>query len=67
MNDTPVPILMYHSIAAAPNDATRELSVGPEAFAEQMALLGDQGFTPSTRRRWRRVGGPADRCRSDPC
>jgi peptidoglycan/xylan/chitin deacetylase (PgdA/CDA1 family) len=46
MNDTPVPILMYHSIAAAPNDATRELSVGPEAFAEQMALLGDQGFTP---------------------
>ncbi|MFE2963486.1 polysaccharide deacetylase family protein [Streptomyces sp. NPDC059340] len=46
MSDTPVPILMYHSIAAAPNDATRELSVGPEAFAEQMALLGDQGFTP---------------------
>ncbi|MFF3583745.1 polysaccharide deacetylase family protein [Streptomyces mirabilis] len=46
MKDTPVPILMYHSIAAAPNDATRELSVGPEAFAEQMALLGDQGFTP---------------------
>lgn len=46
MTDTPVPILMYHSIAAAPNDATRELSVGPEAFAEQMALLGDQGFTP---------------------
>ncbi|WP_405878776.1 polysaccharide deacetylase family protein [Streptomyces sp. NBC_01136] len=46
MNDTPVPILMYHSIATAPGDATRELSVAPEAFAEQMALLGDQGFTP---------------------
>ncbi|MFE4757232.1 polysaccharide deacetylase family protein [Streptomyces mirabilis] len=61
MNDTPVPILMYHSIAAAPNDATRELSVGPEAFAEQMALLGDQGFTPvdtaALAARWR-SGGP---------
>ncbi|NMI57265.1 polysaccharide deacetylase family protein [Streptomyces sp. RLB3-17] len=52
---------MYHSIAAAPNDATRELSVGPEAFAEQMALLGDQGFTPvdtaALAARWR-SGGP---------
>lgn len=67
MNDTPVPILMYHSIAAAPNDATRELSVGPEAFAEQMALLGDRGSPRSTRRRWRRVGAPADRCRGAPC
>ncbi|MER5902455.1 polysaccharide deacetylase family protein [Streptomyces mirabilis] len=61
MKDTPVPILMYHSIAAAPNDATRELSVGPEAFAEQMALLGDQGFTPvdtaALAARWR-SGGP---------
>ncbi|MET7352604.1 polysaccharide deacetylase family protein [Streptomyces mirabilis] len=61
MNDTPVPILMYHSIAATPNDATRELSVGPEAFAEQMALLGDQGFTPvdtaALAARWR-SGGP---------
>jgi peptidoglycan/xylan/chitin deacetylase (PgdA/CDA1 family) len=45
MNE-PVPILMYHSIATAPNDATRELSVAPEAFAEQLALLGDLGFTP---------------------
>ncbi|MFG2363352.1 polysaccharide deacetylase family protein [Streptomyces mirabilis] len=61
MKDAPVPILMYHSIAAAPNDATRELSVGPEAFAEQMALLGDQGFTPvdtaALAARWR-SGGP---------
>jgi peptidoglycan/xylan/chitin deacetylase (PgdA/CDA1 family) len=46
MSDSPVPILMYHSIAAAPNDATRELSVAPEAFAEQLALLGDLRFTP---------------------
>ncbi|MGW1890984.1 polysaccharide deacetylase family protein [Streptomyces sp. NPDC002004] len=56
-----VPILMYHSVADAPNDATRVLSVAPEAFAEQMALLGDKGFTPLTTAQladvWRR-GGP---------
>ncbi|MER5788164.1 polysaccharide deacetylase family protein [Streptomyces sp. NPDC001980] len=46
MSDTPVPILMYHSVATAPNDATRALSVAPEAFAEQMALVGDLGLTP---------------------
>ncbi|WP_089102993.1 polysaccharide deacetylase family protein [Streptomyces hyaluromycini] len=46
MSDTPVPILMYHSVATAPNDATRALSVAPEAFAEQMALIGDLGLTP---------------------
>ncbi|WP_152773792.1 polysaccharide deacetylase family protein [Streptomyces spongiae] len=46
MADAPVPILMYHSVATAPNDATRALSVAPEAFSEQMALLGDRGFTP---------------------
>ncbi|MEU9959330.1 polysaccharide deacetylase family protein [Streptomyces sp. NPDC050982] len=44
--DARVPILMYHSVATAPNDATRELSVAPEAFTEQLALLGDLGFTP---------------------
>lgn len=43
---TPVPILMYHSVATEPNDATRTLSVAPEAFAEQLAFLADQGFTP---------------------
>ncbi|MER5178058.1 polysaccharide deacetylase family protein [Streptomyces sp. NPDC002896] len=46
--NTPVPILMYHSVAHAPNDATRALSVAPQAFAEQMALIGDGGFTPLT-------------------
>ena len=44
--NTPVPILMYHSVATEPSDATRALSVAPEAFAEQLALLADQGFTP---------------------
>ncbi|AYN43919.1 polysaccharide deacetylase family protein [Streptomyces dangxiongensis] len=43
-----MPILMYHSVATAPNDATRGLSVAPEAFAEQMGLIGDLGLTPVT-------------------
>ncbi|MFJ9906054.1 polysaccharide deacetylase family protein [Streptomyces sp. NPDC101152] len=46
MTETPVPILMYHAVATAPNDATRELSVAPEAFTEQMAMIGDLGLTP---------------------
>ncbi|MBY8343927.1 polysaccharide deacetylase family protein [Streptomyces spinosirectus] len=46
MTEAPVPVLMYHSVATAPNDATRELSVAPEAFAEQMACIGDRGLTP---------------------
>ncbi|MEU8970076.1 polysaccharide deacetylase family protein [Streptomyces monashensis] len=57
MDDLPVPILMYHSVAAAPSDATRALSVAPEAFAEQMALIGDLGLAPLTTaglaERWR--------------
>jgi peptidoglycan/xylan/chitin deacetylase (PgdA/CDA1 family) len=48
MTDAPVPILMYHSVATSPNDATRALSVAPEAFVEQMALIGDLGLTPLT-------------------
>ncbi|MGV9243451.1 polysaccharide deacetylase family protein [Streptomyces sp. NPDC003710] len=46
MSDQTVPILMYHSVATAPNEATRALSVAPEAFAEQMAMLADLKFTP---------------------
>ncbi|MEU9211536.1 polysaccharide deacetylase family protein [Streptomyces sp. NPDC048415] len=53
---------MYHSIARSPGDATRALSVAPEAFAEQMALLADRGFTPLNTRglaaSWRPGGGP---------
>ncbi|MEU9449191.1 polysaccharide deacetylase family protein [Streptomyces sp. NPDC048277] len=48
MAEAPVPILMYHSVATAPNAATRALSVAPEAFAAQMALIGDLGLTPVT-------------------
>ncbi|GAA0366481.1 polysaccharide deacetylase family protein [Actinoallomurus spadix] len=39
----PVPILMYHSIGGPDR-----LAVRPEAFAEQLALLRDCGFTPIT-------------------
>ncbi|MFF4834273.1 polysaccharide deacetylase family protein [Streptomyces sp. NPDC001315] len=48
MTEPRVPILMYHAVAADPNDATRALSVAPEAFAEQMALVGELGLTPVT-------------------
>ncbi|MGP2437442.1 polysaccharide deacetylase family protein [Streptomyces sp. JW3] len=49
MSDDPrVPILMYHAVAAEPNDATRALSVSPAAFAEQMAVVADLGRTPVT-------------------
>ncbi|WP_391647940.1 polysaccharide deacetylase family protein [Streptomyces violarus] len=48
VSDVRVPILMYHAVAADPNDATRALSVTPEAFAEQMAVLADRGLTPVT-------------------
>lgn len=44
----PVPILMYHSVADEPHAATRALSVSPEAFREQMALLAERGFTALT-------------------
>ncbi|MFE3249660.1 polysaccharide deacetylase family protein [Streptomyces sp. NPDC059209] len=46
--ERPVPILMYHALAHRPAPSVRALSVSPGAFAEQMALLGDRGFTPLT-------------------
>ncbi|MEV0527328.1 polysaccharide deacetylase family protein [Streptomyces sp. NPDC050439] len=46
--NTPVPILMYHSVAHEPTLETRELSVSPGAFTEQLELLGERGFTPLT-------------------
>ncbi len=48
MTDVAVPILMYHAVVTTPGEVTRALSVAPEAFAEQMALLGERGFTPLT-------------------
>ncbi|MGP4090249.1 polysaccharide deacetylase family protein [Streptomyces sp. KR55] len=48
MAEVRVPILMYHSVATDPNDATRALSVTPDAFARQMTVIGDLGLTPVT-------------------
>ncbi|MFG2678916.1 polysaccharide deacetylase family protein [Streptomyces sp. NPDC048392] len=62
--DARVPVLMYHAVAAAPNDATRALSVTPEAFAGQMAAIADRGRTPigtaELAAAWR-SGGPLPR------
>ncbi|MBP0457778.1 polysaccharide deacetylase family protein [Streptomyces montanisoli] len=56
----PVPILMYHAVARTPSPAARALSVTPEAFAAQMALLRERGRTPLTTaalgEAWRRGG-----------
>ncbi|MEO3782767.1 polysaccharide deacetylase family protein [Actinocorallia sp. B10E7] len=41
-----VPILMYHSVRDDPPPDTAALSVRPGAFADQMALLKEKGFTP---------------------
>ncbi|MFF3343478.1 polysaccharide deacetylase family protein [Streptomyces flavidovirens] len=39
---------MYHAVGHRPARAAYALSVSPEAFAEQMELLGERGFTPLT-------------------
>ncbi|MFI1164243.1 polysaccharide deacetylase family protein [Streptomyces sp. NPDC020801] len=44
----PVPVLMYHAVSREPNEATRGLSVSPEAFAEQMDVLRDLDLHPVT-------------------
>ncbi|MFB4316962.1 polysaccharide deacetylase family protein [Actinomadura sp. 21ATH] len=41
-----IPVLMYHSVRERPPPETAALAVSPGAFAEQMALLADGGFTP---------------------
>lgn len=43
---TGVPVLMYHSINAEPPRSTAGLAVSPAAFAAQMVLLKERGFTP---------------------
>lgn len=46
--NAPVPVLMYHAVTRTPDPRTRALSVTPEAFAGQMALLANRGFHPVT-------------------
>ncbi|MGW0558125.1 polysaccharide deacetylase family protein [Streptomyces sp. NPDC002926] len=61
----PVPILMYHAVGHRPAKAAFGLSVSPDAFAEQMELLGERRFTPVTAAQlgaaWRSGGGPLPR------
>ncbi|OEJ42239.1 polysaccharide deacetylase [Streptomyces agglomeratus] len=51
---------MYHAVGHRPAKAAYRLSVSPDAFAEQMRLLDDRGFTPLTTARlgaaWRGGG-----------
>ncbi|MEU0394155.1 polysaccharide deacetylase family protein [Streptomyces sp. NPDC006208] len=58
----PVPILMYHAVSHRPAAATHGLSVSPDAFAAQMAVLRTRGFTPLTTAQlgdaWRPGGRP---------
>src|SRR5437764_272682 len=43
-----VPILMYHSIADEASRAFRPFAVPPALFADQMAYLAQNGYTPLT-------------------
>ncbi|MFC7795879.1 polysaccharide deacetylase family protein [Streptomyces cinereoruber] len=43
-----VPVLMYHAVDRDPAPAALGLSVTPEAFAAQMAVVAERGFTPLT-------------------
>lgn len=56
-----VPVLMYHAVGDRPAASTYGLSVTPGAFAEQMGVLHERGFTPLTTRAladaWRTGGG----------
>ena len=43
-----VPILMYHSISGNASSKFRQFTVSPALFAEQMAYLHQQAYTPIT-------------------
>ncbi|MFD9483550.1 polysaccharide deacetylase family protein [Streptomyces sp. NPDC059991] len=51
---------MYHAVGHRPAEAAYGLSVSPDAFAEQMDVLADRGFTPLTTaglaQAWRTAG-----------
>jgi peptidoglycan/xylan/chitin deacetylase (PgdA/CDA1 family) len=46
--DCKVPILVYHSISAQATPHFKEFAVHPDLFAEHMAYLHQQGYTPLT-------------------
>lgn len=45
---TPVPILLYHSVARDVAPRYRDYALPPETFAAQMAYLHQHGYTPIT-------------------
>ena len=53
----PVPILMYHAVAHCPAKAAYGLSVSPDAFADQMELLGRARVHPGHHGPARRTPG----------
>ncbi|ADI13657.1 polysaccharide deacetylase family protein [Truepera radiovictrix] len=50
-----VPILLYHSVAAEVAPAYEPWAVLPERFAEQLAYVRAQRYTPLTVSQWRRL------------
>jgi peptidoglycan/xylan/chitin deacetylase (PgdA/CDA1 family) len=48
VSDTPVPILLYHRIAAPPKGVSGALYVKPKLFARQVAALDRAGYTAVT-------------------
>lgn len=45
---TPVPILLYHSVARDAAPRYRDYALSPETFAAQMAYIYEHGYTPVT-------------------
>lgn len=48
VNDSFIPILMYHSISASSNPPFERWAVSPELFDEHLAYLSQQGYTALT-------------------
>ncbi len=48
MQNIHIPILMYHSVSTTNNAKFSPFTVPPARFAEQMAYLSEQGYTPLT-------------------
>lgn len=48
MMDFRVPILMYHRVSPVPARGLQAMTVSPGAFARQLRLMRDEGFTPLT-------------------
>lgn len=47
-NKKKIPILMYHSISEQASKKYKTFAISPNLFAEHLAYLNDQGYTPLT-------------------